>query len=93
MQYLRTDFVHDEQARRPLLFVRCFFFMSRRLFIYFFVFLFWTPVRVSLGKLVSGCPLQTWSSVECVVSDFFACDVIDVRLSSAHCITKKSVLP
>lgn len=27
--------------------------------------------------------------MECLVSDFFACNVIDVRLSSAHCITNQ----
>lgn len=31
---------------------------------------------------------QSWSSVECLLSDF-ACNVIDVRLSSAHCITNQ----
>lgn len=27
--------------------------------------------------------------MECVVSDYFACNVINVRLSSAHCITNQ----
>lgn len=28
---------------------------------------------------------DTLKFVECLISDFFACNVLDVRLSSAHC--------
>lgn len=93
-------------SKVSLQFVR-FFMLRPYLFIFFFCFVF-NPLSESFSKLMCGCPRGLTSGTDSEFSGIssewfffsvfvlfcfcFACNVIDVRLSSAHCITK-SVLP
>lgn len=69
-----------------------FFFFSCCVIIYLFLFL--TPVKVFLSKLMCGCPRGLMRGTDLEFSGmsskwFLACNVINVRLSSAHCITNQ----
>lgn len=73
-------------------------FFSRCVIIYLYLFFsfcfFLTPVRVFLGKLMCGYPRGLMRGTDLEFSGmsskwFFACNVINVRLSSAHCITNQ----